>query len=103
MIHGSKFSPHGRGEAMNQKKKIVTSYTGFGFIIILCIVGILSELAWGYKIDMKMPNNLYVGNLFEILGSYLSYCMYPAAGMCLFKGVYKANKLFGIFLAGISF
>lgn len=76
------------------KKKIILGVPFYCFIITIaiCLVGIII----GSICDLKINNNIYnkteLGAFFATYGSYFSYCLYPAAGMCFFKAFKKQNN-----------
>lgn len=72
-------------------------------IYALCVVGVLIVgIIIGSFLDFQFSNAIKnvndIGSFFATYGSYLPFCLYPAAGMCLFKALKKQGKGF-IFLA----
>ena len=58
-------------------------------VIAVCIVGIIIGSFCDFRINEALANKTELGSFFATYGSYFSYCLYPAAGMCLFKGLSK--------------
>lgn len=75
------------------KKKLVLGMPIYGFIFIvsLCLIGIIIGSICDFQINEALYNKTKIGSFFATYGSYLSYCLYPAAGMCLFKALKKKN------------
>lgn len=67
-------------------------------VVALCLIGIIVGSFADYQINVALKNVTNIGSIFATYGSYLSYCLYPAAGMCLFKALRKKGKPF-LFLA----
>lgn len=61
-------------------------------VVSVCLLGILIGSFLDFQISDKLKNVTDLGSYFNTYGSYFSYCLYPAAGMCLFKGLIKKNK-----------
>ena len=57
----------------------------FGALLICILVGSFIDL----NIDVALYNKTTIGEHFATYGSIISYCLYPAAGMCLFKALKK--------------
>lgn len=78
------------------KIKHVLGMPIYGFIIVvsLCLVGIIIGSAFDFQINNAIYNKTEIGVFFATYGSYFSYCLYPAAGMCIFKGLKKKNLNF---------
>ena len=68
----------------------------FGVFLICILVGSFID----YDIDVALYNKTVIGEHFATYGSIISYCLYPAAGMCLFKALKKKGKNY-IFLAWV--
>ena len=63
-----------------------------GFVLIaICLIGIIIGSIADYDISAFLANKTGIGTWFANYGGYFSYCLYPAAGMCLFKGLKKKN------------
>lgn len=63
-------------------------------IISILLIGILVGSFLDYEIATKINNPTDLGSYFCTYGSYIPYCLYPAAGMCLFKALKKEDKKF---------
>ena len=66
----------------------------FYIVAAICILGIIIGSFLDYDINVALANKTDIGVFFATYGSYFSYCLYPAAGMCIFKGLMKKNKKF---------
>ena len=62
-------------------------------LISVCILGIIIGSFLDYDISVGLKNKTEIGTWFANYGGYFSYCLYPAAGMCLFKGLKKKNLI----------
>ena len=60
-------------------------------VLAVCIIGIIIGSFFDFQINEKMANVTKIGSIFAAFGCYFSYCLYPAAGMCLYKGLKKKN------------
>ena len=58
-------------------------------VVSFCIAGILIGSFSDFRISALLANKTGIGTWFANYGGYFSYCLYPAAGMCLFKGLKK--------------
>ena len=65
------------------------SKTCFVLVVAACMLGIFIGSFFDYNINVLLANKTEVGAFFATYGSYFSYCLYPAAGMCIFKGLRK--------------
>lgn len=75
------------------KKQILGVPSGGAFaVILLCIAGIVIGSFKDFQINVALANKTYIGAVFATYGSYFSYCLYPAAGMCLYKGLRKKGS-----------
>ncbi|MCR4620530.1 MAG: phosphatase PAP2 family protein [Clostridiales bacterium] len=57
-----------------------------------CLAGIALGSFMDFGINEALANKTDIGALFATYGSYFSYCLYPAAGMCLFRGLRKLGE-----------
>lgn len=75
------------------KKVKVLGVPIFASIILIsvCLLGIIIGSFLDYDISVGLKNKTEIGTWFANYGGYFSYCLYPAAGMCLFKGLKKKN------------
>jgi len=71
----------------------------FGVTTFL-IVGIIIGSFCDFDINVALANKTNLGAFFATYGSYFSYCLYPAAGMCLFLALKKKDKKYN-FLAWV--
>lgn len=74
---------------MKNKRIMAVPAACFISVIAVCITGIIIGSFCDYGINEAIANKTKLGSLFATFGSYFSYCLYPAAGMCLFKGLKK--------------
>ncbi len=75
-------------------------------VIAICVLGILIGSALDYQINVALANKTDLGAFFATYGSYFSYCLYPAAGACLYKGLNAKGERFhmlGTALLAISY
>lgn len=80
------------------KKKTIMAVPKVCFIgvVIACILGIITGSFFDYSINVALANKTDIGAFFATYGSYFSYCLYPAAGMCIFKGLMKKGSRYGM-------
>lgn len=78
------------------KKKTVMAVPGSCFfaVIAVCVIGIIVGSVCDYDISAALANKTDLGAFFATYGSYFSYCLYPAAGACLFVGLRKKGERF---------
>lgn len=76
------------------RKKIVMAVPSAGFwtVIAVCVLGILIGSFRDFQINAALANKTEIGAFFATYGSYFSYCLYPAAGACLFVGLKKKGR-----------
>ncbi|MCQ2793968.1 MAG: phosphatase PAP2 family protein [Bacilli bacterium] len=75
---------------------------------MICAIGILGVMLISilvgsfldFDIDAALYNKTVIGDHFATYGSIISYCLYPAAGMCLFKALKKKGGNY-VFLAWV--
>lgn len=73
---------------MKHNGKILgVSRTCFYLIVITCITGIFIGSFFDFAISERAANVTNIGSYFAAYGCYFSYCLYPAAGMCLYMGL----------------
>lgn len=63
--------------------------TCFWGVIATCLLGIVIGSFYDFGINEALANKTGLGAFFATYGSYFSYCLYPAAGSCLFVGLKK--------------
>ena len=69
-----------------------TSY--FKIVVAVCITGIIIGSIFDYRINVALANKTEIGSFFATYGSYFSYCLYPAAGACLYVGLKAKGERF---------
>ena len=77
---------------MRKKTVMAVPASGFWAVITVCVLGIVTGSFCDYQINEALANKTEIGALFATYGSYFSYCLYPAAGACLFVGLKKKWK-----------
>ena len=65
---------------------------GFYAVVITCVAGIIIGSFKDFQINEILANKTDIGAFFATYGSYFSYCLYPAAGMCLYKGLIQKGS-----------
>ena len=58
-------------------------------VILISVIGIMIDSFLYFRINERLANVTKIGSIFAAFGCYFSYCLYPAAGMCLYKGMKK--------------
>ena len=74
---------------MKKKKIMAVPIACFWGIISTCLLGIIVGSFYDFGINEALANKTALGAFFATYGSYFSYCLYPAAGSCLFVGLKK--------------
>ncbi len=77
---------------MGKKTIMAVPRACFFSVVIFCILGIIVGSFFDYDINVALANKTSLGAFFATYGSYFSYCLYPAAGTCIFKGLMKKSK-----------
>ena len=78
-----------------KKKKIMAMPIGcFWAVVVCCVIGIFIGSFYDFPINEALANKTDLGSFFATYGSYFSYCLYPAAGACLFVGLRKKGGRF---------
>jgi len=77
---------------MNRKTIMSMPAACFFSVIAVCILGIIVGSFRDYDINVALANKTELGSLFATYGSYFSYCLYPAAGACLYAGLKKKGS-----------
>jgi membrane-associated phospholipid phosphatase len=76
-----------------KKKTIMTvPISCFWAVIGTCLLGIIVGSFYDFSINEMLANKTDLGSFFATYGSYFSYCLYPAAGACLFVGLKKKGE-----------
>jgi len=79
---------------MNRKTILSVPVAGFWSVIAVCLLGIFIGSFKDYEINVALANKTDLGAFFATYGSFFSYCLYPAAGACLFVGLRKKGERF---------
>ncbi|MBR0310846.1 MAG: hypothetical protein IJQ98_00475, partial [Oscillospiraceae bacterium] len=61
-------------------------------VVAVCVIGIAIGSFCDFGINEALANKTNIGAFFATYGSYFSYCLYPAAGACLFVGLREKGK-----------
>ena len=72
---------------MNRKTIMSVPAACFWTVIAACVLGIIIGSFRDFDINVALANKTELGSLFATYGSYFSYCLYPAAGACLYAGL----------------
>ena len=79
---------------MKSNKVMAMPKACFFAVVAVCVLGIIIGSFCDYSINVALANKTDIGAFFATYGSYFSYCLYPAAGMCIFKGLTKKGSNF---------
>ena len=74
---------------MNRKTIMSVPVACFRAVIAVCVLGIVIGSFRDFEINVALDNKTELGSFFATYGSYFSYCLYPAAGACLYAGFQK--------------
>ena len=75
---------------MADRKTIMSMpITCFWGVLAACILGIIIGSFRDFDINVALADKTELGSFFATYGSYFSYCLYPAAGACLYVGLKK--------------
>ena len=78
------------GQEMDKYQEILgVSRKCFFGVVLTCMTGIIIGSFFDLYISKEIANVTEIGYYFGSFGCYFSYCLYPAAGMCLYKGLKK--------------
>ena len=94
------------GKAIIKKNILGVPFSGFIVVILFCVTGIIIGSFRDYQINAGLANKTELGAFFATYGSYFSYCLYPAAGMCLYKGLMEKGsqyRLLAMVLLAVSY
>ena len=72
---------------MKKKTVMAVPMTAFWGVVAVCVIGIIVGSICDFDINVALANKTELGAFFATYGSYFSYCLYPAAGACLFVGL----------------
>ena len=79
--------------SLKKRKNIMAVPTScFWGVIASCLFGIVIGSFFDFSINEALANKTDLGAFFATYGSYFSYCLYPAAGSCLFVGFRKKGE-----------
>ncbi len=74
---------------MKKRTIMAVPVTCFWAVVAVCLLGIVIGSFLDFRINESMANVTKIGSFFAAFGCYFSFCLYPAAGMCLYKGLKK--------------
>ena len=77
---------------MNKKTIMSMPAACFWAVIAACVLGILIGSFRDFEINVALAGKTELGSFFATYGSYFSYCLYPAAGACLYAGIKKKGE-----------
>ncbi|MCR4590447.1 MAG: phosphatase PAP2 family protein [Lachnospiraceae bacterium] len=77
---------------MNRKTIMSVPIACFWSVIAACFLGIVTGSFRDFEINAALADKTELGAFFATYGSYFSYCLYPAAGACLYSGLRKKGK-----------
>ena len=77
---------------MNKKTIMSMPAACFWAVIAACVLGILIGSFRDFEINVALAGKTELGSFFATYGSYFSYCLYPAAGACLYAGFRKKGE-----------
>ena len=77
---------------MNRKTIMAMPVKYFWAMVVACAAGIVAGSFFDFNINVALANKTIIGAFFATYGSYFSYCLYPAAGACLFVGLRKKGS-----------
>ena len=76
------------------KRIMAVPVSCFWAVTAVCLFGILVGSFCDFNINVALANKTDLGAFFASYGSYFSYCLYPAAGACLYVGFRKKGERF---------
>ena len=77
---------------MNKKSVLSVPITCFWTVVTVCVLGIVVGSFADFSINEALANKTSLGSFFATYGSYFSYCLYPAAGACLYAGLREKGE-----------
>ncbi len=77
---------------MNKKNVLSVPTACFWAVVAVCVLGILVGSFADFSINESLANKTSLGSFFATYGSYFSYCLYPAAGACLYAGLREKGE-----------
>ena len=81
---------------MNRKTIMAVPTACFRAVVAACLLGIVVGSFCDFSINAALANKTDLGAFFATYGSYFSYCLYPAAGACLFVGLRKKGERYSM-------
>lgn len=81
---------------MNRKTIMAVPMACFWAVVAACLLGIVIGSFCDFSINAALANKTDLGAFFATYGSYFSYCLYPAAGACLFVGLRKKGERYSM-------
>ena len=66
----------------------------FYIICSVLVIGIIIGSVYDYQISVALSKTTGIGDFYQHYGNIISALLYPAAGMCLFKGLRKKGSRF---------
>ena len=82
----------GAGLTMNRKSVLSVPMSCFWAVVAVCVLGIAIGSFADFRINEALASKTALGSLFATYGSYFSYCLYPAAGACLYAGLWEKGQ-----------
>ena len=82
----------GAGLTMNRKSVLSVPMSCFWAVVAVCVLGIAIGSFADFRINEALASKTALGSLFATYGSYFSYCLYPAAGACLYAGLREKGE-----------
>jgi len=77
---------------MKKKTIMAMPRSCFRGVAAVCALGIAVGSFCDFGISEALANRTSIGTFFATFGAYFSYCLYPAAGACLFVGLKEKGK-----------
>ncbi len=77
---------------MKRKTILAAPAAGFWAVVAVCLIGIGVGSVYDFGISEALADKTELGAFFATYGSYFSYCLYPAAGACLFVGLREKGE-----------
>lgn len=77
---------------MKKQTVMAVPVTCFWDVAATCVLGIIAGSFYDFSINEALAHKTELGSFFATYGSFLSYCLYPAAGACLFAGFRKKGE-----------
>ena len=79
---------------MKNKRIMAVPAACFWGVVAVCVLGIFVGSIYDFPINEALANKTEIGAFFATYGSYVSYCLYPAAGAFLFVGLREKGQRF---------